>query len=64
MCIRDRATPARAKAFDPNIRTLQDDLSERLGARVQLRHDTTGKGQVVIHYNSLDELDGIIARVK
>ncbi|MBK7984355.1 MAG: ParB/RepB/Spo0J family partition protein [Candidatus Competibacteraceae bacterium] len=58
------ATPARAKAFDPNIRTLQDDLSERLGARVQLRHDTTGKGQVVIHYNSLDELDGIIARVK
>ena len=58
------ATPARAKAFDPDIRSLQDELSERLGARVQLRHDTTGKGQVVIHYNSLDELDGIIARVK
>lgn len=49
---------------DPNIRSLQDDLSERLGARVQLRHDSSGKGRVVIHYNSLDELDGIIARVR
>ncbi|HHW78178.1 MAG TPA: ParB/RepB/Spo0J family partition protein [Xanthomonadaceae bacterium] len=58
------ATPSRAKPLDPNIRSLQDDLSERLGARVQLRHDTSGKGRVVIHYNNLDELDGIIARVK
>lgn len=49
---------------DPNIRSLQDDLSERLGARVQLRHDRSGKGRMVIHYNSLDELDGIIARVR
>jgi ParB family chromosome partitioning protein len=43
---------------------LQDNLSERLGARVQVRHETSGKGRVVIHYNTLDELDGIISRVK
>ncbi|MBK8182519.1 MAG: ParB/RepB/Spo0J family partition protein [Candidatus Competibacteraceae bacterium] len=56
--------PARTEALDPNIRSLQDDLSERLGARVRLRHDTSGKGRVVIHYNNLDELDGIIAHMK
>ena len=58
------AAPPRTKPQDPNIQSLQDNLSERLGARVQLRHDTSGKGRVVIHYNNLDELDGIIARVK
>lgn len=56
--------PPRDKSLDPNIRSLQDDLSERLGARVQLRQDTSGKGRMVVHYNSLDELDGIIARMK
>jgi ParB family chromosome partitioning protein len=60
----EAATPPPSKPLDPNIRLLQDDLSERLGARVRLQHGTSGKGCVVIHYNSLDELDGIIARVK
>ena len=53
-----------AKPLDPNIQLLQDDLSERLGARVRVRHVASGKGCVVIHYNSLDELDGILSRVK
>ena len=53
-----------AKPLDPNIRLLQDNLSERLGARVRLQHETSGKGCVVIHYNTLDELDGILSRVK
>ena len=53
-----------AKPLDPNIRSLQDDLSERLGARVRVRHAISGKGCVVIHYNNLDELDGILARVR
>ncbi len=57
-------TPPLTKPLDPNIRLLQDDLSERLGARVRVRHGTSGKGCVVIHYNTLDELDGIISRVK
>jgi len=51
-------------ALDPDIRRLQDDLSERLGARVQLRHSAGGKGRLVIHYGSLDELDGILEHVK
>lgn len=49
---------------DPDVRRLQDDLSERLGAKVQLEHGAKGKGKLVIQYNSLDELDGILAHIK
>jgi ParB family chromosome partitioning protein len=56
-----KATP---KALDPDVRVLQDDLSERLGTRVLVQHQTSGRGRLVIHYNSLDELDGILGRVK
>ncbi|MDS4030357.1 MAG: ParB/RepB/Spo0J family partition protein [Candidatus Contendobacter sp.] len=59
----DVSAPA-VKPLDPDIQLLQDDLSERLGARVRVRHVASGKGCVVIHYNSLDELDGILSRVK
>ena len=53
-----------ARPLDPDIRVLQDDLSERLGTRVRVRHAVSGKGCVMIHYGSLEELDGILARVK
>jgi len=49
---------------DPDIRRLQDDLGERLGAQVQIRHGNRGTGKLVIAYNSLDELDGILAHIK
>lgn len=49
---------------DPNIRVLQDDLAERLGARVQIHQGVSGSGKLVIAYNSLDELDGILAHIK
>jgi ParB family transcriptional regulator, chromosome partitioning protein len=49
------------RALDPNIRRLQDDLSEKLGAKVAIEHAKTGKGRVVVSYNSLDELDGILS---
>ena len=56
--------PAPERAPDPNIRKLQDDLADRLGARVQLQHGTAGKGKLVISYNSLDELDGILSHIQ
>jgi len=56
-------TPA-APAADPNIRRLQDDLAERLGARVAIQHAAKGTGRLVINYNSLDELDGILAHIQ
>lgn len=56
--------PAPEPAPDPNIRQLQDDLGERLGARVRITHGNRGTGKLVIAYNSLDELDGILAHIK
>jgi len=55
------ATP---RTLDPNVRSLQDDLSQRLGAPVAIRHSARGRGQLVITYNSLDELDGILGHIK
>ena len=49
---------------DPNIRKLQNDLSEKFGANVQIQHGAQGSGKVTIHYNSLDELDGILSHIK
>jgi len=46
--------------IDPDIRRLQDDLSNKLGAKVQIQHTSSGKGKLVIRYNSSDELDGIL----
>ncbi len=49
---------------DPNITQFQNDLSERLGACVKLQQGAGGKGKLVIAYNSLDELDGILDHIK
>ena len=53
-----------AKALDPNVQRLQDELSEKLGAPVQIQHTGSGKGKVVVSYHSLDELDGILAHIR
>ncbi len=50
--------------LDPNLRSLQEDLSERLGAAVAIKHEKSGKGMLEVRYNSLDELDGILSRIK
>ncbi len=55
---------ARKKPVDPDIRRLQEDLSERLGAPVTITHRASGKGTLQIHYHSLEELDGILGRLK
>jgi ParB family chromosome partitioning protein len=49
---------------DPNIARLEHDLTDKLGARVQLQHGAKGRGKLVIAYNSLDELDGILAHIQ
>jgi ParB family chromosome partitioning protein len=51
------------RTVDPNIRRLEQDLAEKLGARVAIEHATSGKGKLVVHYNSLDELDGILGAI-
>ncbi|MEK7666317.1 MAG: ParB/RepB/Spo0J family partition protein, partial [Pseudomonadota bacterium] len=49
---------------DPDIRALEEKLSDKLGARVHLLQTSGAKGKLVIEYNSMDELDGILARIK
>jgi len=53
-----------SKALDPNVQRLQDELSGKLGAVVEIQHTGSGKGRLVVSYHSLDELDGIIAHIK
>lgn len=58
-----KSKPAR-KSKDPNISSLENEVSERLGARVSINHKSNGKGKVEISYNSLDELDGLLKHIK
>jgi len=51
-------------SVDPDVRLLQDNLSEKLGAKVLITHTPRGKGSLTIHYNSLEELDGILDHLK
>jgi ParB family chromosome partitioning protein len=48
---------------DPNVNRLEQELAEKLGAKVAIQHSAGGKGRVVVSYNSLDELDGILAHI-
>ncbi|HEX7114949.1 MAG TPA: ParB/RepB/Spo0J family partition protein [Steroidobacter sp.] len=55
---------APATRDDPNIRKLESDLSEKLGAKVTIKHSPSGKGTLVISYHTLDELDGILSHIR
>jgi len=57
-------TPKDGKRLDPNVQRLQDELSEKLGAPVEIQHGGKGAGKVVVSYHSLDELDGILAHIR
>jgi ParB family chromosome partitioning protein len=49
---------------DADIRRLEIEVSEKIGANVSVKHTKKGSGKVVISYNSLDELDGILKHIK
>ncbi len=49
---------------DADIRSLQDELAERLGAKVRINHKRSGRGQLTIDYNSIDELEGILDHIR
>ena len=61
--VRDWNTPKQDKLKDPqapDVQQLTQKLSERFSASVKLDYNKQGKGKLVISYNSLDELDGIL----
>ena len=55
---------APASGRDPNVERLEQELAEKLGARVAIQQGSGGKGKLVVSYNSLDELDGILAHIR
>jgi len=59
----DTATP-NPQTANPDIMRLQEELSEKLGAVVSIQHSAKGAGKLVFKYNSVDELDGILAHLK
>jgi ParB family chromosome partitioning protein len=49
---------------DPNVSRLERELADKLGARVAIQQGAGGKGKLVVSYNTLDELDGILAHIQ
>jgi ParB family chromosome partitioning protein len=59
-----RGNRGAAANADANVATLQRELSERFATRVEVASGRGGKGKLVIHYHSLDELDGILEKMR
>ena len=60
---RSKTKPA-AKQQDSHIQALESQLSDKLGAKVSISHSGSGSGHITVTYNSLDELDGILAHIE
>ncbi|WP_430391940.1 ParB/RepB/Spo0J family partition protein [Dyella sp. 20L07] len=55
-----KGTPTR----DPNVADLERQLAERFATRVELAQGRGGRGKLVIHYHSNDELEGILGKIR
>ena len=53
-------TSASDQKKDADTMRLEEQLSQRLGQPVVISHSKRGRGKLVVSYNSLDELDGIL----
>ncbi len=51
-------------SVDPDIHRLERELADKLGAKVLFQHTSSGKGKLVVSYNSLDELEGILEHIR
>lgn len=60
----DRTSPSKkVKEKDPDIRHLEESLSERLGTHVEIKMSSRGKGKLVIDFHSNDVLQGILEKI-
>ncbi len=59
-----KAKAAKSAVKNPDVARLESDLGDKIGAPVKIQYNTRGKGKLVIEYNSLDELDGILDHIK
>jgi ParB family transcriptional regulator, chromosome partitioning protein len=54
----------RPAVVDPDINRLEREIADKLGAKVAFQHAASGKGKLIVSYNSLDELEGILAHIQ
>ena len=52
-----------SRVTDPDIVRIQEELSEKVGAQVEIHHSPKGSGKLTVKYHSLDELDGILDHI-
>ena len=52
----------KARKIDRDVLALQESVSERLGAQVTIKSAKNGRGNIIIHYSNLDQLDDILSR--
>ena len=64
----DEAAPASrartARSRDRDVERLEEELSDALGAVVQVQADAKGRGQLRIRFTSFDHLDGLVERLR
>ncbi len=58
-----KKTAKPTQAGDADIRRLEIEISEKLGAKVRIDHTKKGAGKLVVSYHNLDELDGILKHI-
>lgn len=56
--------PPKPLAISVDVQRLERQLAEQLGAKVAIRYNKHGRGKMVIEYNNLDELDGILSHIR
>jgi ParB family chromosome partitioning protein len=61
--LREGNAPAKPRDKDPDIRRLEQSLASRIGAPVVIRHGRKGAGQLIIQYENLDQLEGVLERI-
>lgn len=54
--------PAKPR-ISQDLQNLQETLAQQFGTRVSIRHTSRGKGKLLIDYNNLDQLEGILTRM-
>jgi ParB family chromosome partitioning protein len=62
--ITPRPADAAAPTVDPDIHRLESEIADKLGAKVAFQHSASGKGKLIVTYNSVDELEGILAHIQ
>jgi ParB family chromosome partitioning protein len=63
MRLQNKVTSRPSKSNDPDILRIQEELSSKVGARVEIHHSNKGHGKLTFKYHSLEELEGILDRI-